>query len=51
VVVIVTAHRERVNYRAVVAHAGLIVDTANATKGLGHAEKIVRLGAPQKRSA
>ncbi|MBI5653591.1 MAG: hypothetical protein HZC40_24550, partial [Chloroflexi bacterium] len=50
VVVIVTAHRERVNYRAVVANAGLIVDTANATKGLGHAEKIVRLGAPQKRS-
>lgn len=45
IVVIVTAHR-RVNYRLVVANAPLIVDTANATKGLGHAEKIARIGAP-----
>ncbi len=45
VVVIVTAHRQ-VNYRMVVQHASLIVDSANATKGLGHAEKIARVGAP-----
>lgn len=48
VVVIVTAHRT-INYRLVVANAPAIVDTANATQGFGHAEKIVRLGAPQKR--
>ncbi|HEX7592667.1 MAG TPA: nucleotide sugar dehydrogenase, partial [Anaerolineae bacterium] len=35
VVVIVTAHQE-VNYRLVVAHAPLVVDSANATRGLGH---------------
>jgi UDP-N-acetyl-D-glucosamine dehydrogenase len=45
VVVIVTAHR-RINYRRVVANAPLLVDTANATKGLGQAEKIARVGAP-----
>ncbi len=45
IVVIVTAH-QKVNYRLVVAHAPLIVDSANATRGLGHAEKIARLGAP-----
>lgn len=48
-VVIVTAH-SRVNYRLVAAHAPLIVDTANATKGLGHREKIVRIGAPHNQS-
>ncbi len=46
VVVIVTAH-DAINYRTVVANAPLIVDSANATAGLGHAEKIVRVGAPQ----
>ena len=50
VVVIVTAHR-KVNYRLIVAHAPLIVDTANATKGLGHAEKIARIGAPLNQGA
>ncbi|MDE3088290.1 MAG: nucleotide sugar dehydrogenase [Chloroflexota bacterium] len=50
VVVIVTAHR-RVNYRRVVTHAPLIVDSANATKGLGHAEKIARVGAPLSHGA
>ncbi len=45
VVVIVTAH-QKVNYRLVVAHAPLVVDSANATRGLGHAEKIARVGAP-----
>lgn len=45
VVIIVTAHRQ-VNYRLVVANAKLIVDSANVTKGLGHLEKIVRVGAP-----
>jgi len=45
IVVIVTAH-SAVNYRQVVQHARRIVDSANATKGLGHAEKIVRVGAP-----
>jgi UDP-N-acetyl-D-glucosamine dehydrogenase len=45
IVVIVTAHA-KVNYRLVVANAPLIVDTANATKGLGGAEKIARVGAP-----
>ena len=48
VVVIVTAHRA-INYRLVVANALTIVDSTNATKGLGHVEKIVRLGAPQRR--
>jgi UDP-N-acetyl-D-glucosamine dehydrogenase len=43
--IIVTAHRT-VDYRLVVTHAPLIVDSSNATKGLGHAEKITRLGAP-----
>ncbi len=46
-VIIVTAHR-RVNYRLVVDTAKLIVDSANATKGLGHSEKIIRVGAPFK---
>lgn len=45
VVIIVTAHRQ-VNYRLVVEHAPLIVDSVNATKGLGHPEKITRVGAP-----
>ncbi len=44
-VVIVTAHRA-VDYKLVVEHALLIVDSANATKGLGRAENIVRVGAP-----
>ncbi len=48
VVVIVTAHSQ-VNYRRVVANAPLIVDSANATRGLGHAEKIARVGAPLDR--
>ena len=46
VVVIVTGHK-KVNYRLVVADAPLVVDTANVTKGLGHAEKITRVGAPR----
>ena len=47
VAIIVTAHK-RVNYKFVVDNAPLIVDSRNATKGLGHAEKIVRIGAPMK---
>ena len=50
IVVIVTAHG-KVNYRLVVAHAPLIVDTANVTKGLGGAEKIARVGAPLNHGA
>lgn len=45
--IIVTAHKS-VNYRLVVEHAPLIVDSANATKGLGHAAKITRVGAPYR---
>ncbi len=45
IAVIVTAHRA-VNYRMVVEHAPLIVDSANATYGLGHTRKIARIGAP-----
>ena len=48
VAVIVTAHRD-VNYKLVVANAPAIVDSANVTKGLGRAEKIVRLGAPKQK--
>jgi UDP-N-acetyl-D-glucosamine dehydrogenase len=48
IAIIVTAHKT-VNYRLVVEHAPLIVDTANATQGLRRAEKIVRLGAPQSK--
>ncbi len=44
-VVIVTPHRA-IDYRMVVTHAPLVVDTSNATAGLGFTEKIVRLGAP-----
>lgn len=45
IVIIVTAHSP-VNYRLVAANATLIVDSANATKGLGHSDQIVRVGAP-----
>lgn len=45
--IIVTAHKT-VDYQLVVTHAPLIVDSSNATKGLGHTEKITRLGAPPK---
>ncbi|MEW5719537.1 MAG: UDP binding domain-containing protein, partial [Chloroflexota bacterium] len=45
IAIIVTAHRS-VDYRVVVANAPLVVDSANVTKGLGRAEKVVRLGAP-----
>ena len=45
VAIIVTAHHS-VNYRLVVANAPLIIDSANVTTGLGHAEKIARVGAP-----
>jgi len=45
VAIIVTAHRS-VNYRLVVEHAPLVIDSANVTTGLGHAEKIARVGAP-----
>jgi UDP-N-acetyl-D-glucosamine dehydrogenase len=44
VAIIVTAHHS-VNYRLVVANAPLIIDSANVTTGLGHAEKIARVGA------
>ena len=45
-VIIVTDHRS-LDYARVVQHAGLIVDTRNATSGIAdHREKIVRLGAP-----
>ncbi len=49
VAVIVSAHRS-VNYRLVVENAPLIVDSANVTKGLGHTERIVRVGAPKPQS-
>ncbi len=49
-VVIVTAHRA-VDYKLAVEHAPLIVDSANATRGLGRAEKIVRLGAPSSNTS
>lgn len=45
IVIIVTAH-SKLNYRLVVANAALIVDSANATQGLGHPDKIMRVGAP-----
>ncbi len=45
-VVIVTDHRS-LDYARIVQHAGLVVDTRNATSGIAdHREKIVRLGAP-----
>ncbi len=44
-VVIITGHQS-VDYKVVVADAAFILDSANVTAGLGHAEKIVRLGAP-----
>lgn len=46
-VVIVTPHRA-VDYKLVVAHAPLIVDSANATAGMDHTQRIVRLGAPHR---
>ena len=46
IVLIVTGHRRQVDYGLVVEHAPLIVDAVNATAGLGHAEKIARVGAP-----
>ncbi|MBI5034938.1 MAG: nucleotide sugar dehydrogenase [Chloroflexi bacterium] len=45
IVIIVTAHSS-IDYRLVVNNAPLIVDSANVTKGLGHREKIARVGAP-----
>ena len=45
IVIIVTAHSS-IDYRLVVDNASLVVDSANATKGLGRAEKIARIGAP-----
>ncbi|MBM3127593.1 MAG: nucleotide sugar dehydrogenase [Chloroflexi bacterium] len=47
IAIIVTAHK-KINYRLVVENAPLIVDSANATKGLGRAEKITRVGAPKE---
>ncbi len=48
IVVIVTGHRKRVDYRMVVENAALIVDAANATQGLDRADavRIARVGAP-----
>jgi UDP-N-acetyl-D-glucosamine dehydrogenase len=43
-VVIITAHRSKVDYRMVVKNASLVVDSANATQGLQG--NIVLLGAP-----
>ncbi len=43
-VVIVTPHR-RVDYEMVVKYAPLVIDSANATAGFDHRERIVRLGA------
>ncbi|MCI0476493.1 MAG: nucleotide sugar dehydrogenase [Anaerolineales bacterium] len=48
IAIIVTAHK-KIDYRLIVANAPLIVDSANATKGLGHAEKITRVGAPKEK--
>ncbi|MCL5952847.1 MAG: nucleotide sugar dehydrogenase [Chloroflexi bacterium] len=44
-VVIVTPH-SNVDYAAVVAHAPLVVDSANATRDFGPTERIIRLGSP-----
>jgi UDP-N-acetyl-D-glucosamine dehydrogenase len=46
-VVIVTPHHS-VDYKLVIAHAPLIVDSANATAGMDHTQRIVRLGAPHR---
>jgi UDP-N-acetyl-D-glucosamine dehydrogenase len=46
-VVIVTPHHA-VDYKLVIAHAPLIVDSANATAGMDHTQHIVRLGAPPR---
>jgi UDP-N-acetyl-D-mannosaminuronate dehydrogenase len=46
VVVIVTAHKQGVDYKFVVEHAPLLVDSANATHGLDPDHRIVRVGAP-----
>ena len=48
IVVIVTPHKT-VDYQLVVTHAPLIVDSANATRGLDHREHIVRVGAPSQK--
>ena len=45
-VVIVTPHRS-LDYPMIVAHAPLIIDSANATAGLEHTQCIVRVGAPR----
>ncbi len=45
-VVIVTAHRKMVDYEMVVAHAPLVIDSANVTARLAHSQQVVRLGAP-----
>ena len=45
-VVIVTPHRA-LDYQMIVAHAPLIIDSANATAGLEHTQCIVRVGAPR----
>jgi UDP-N-acetyl-D-glucosamine dehydrogenase len=47
-VVIVTPHRQ-VDYALVVRDAPLIVDSANATAGFDHTDRIVLLGGPQRR--
>ncbi|HUV89488.1 MAG TPA: nucleotide sugar dehydrogenase, partial [Anaerolineae bacterium] len=45
-VAIVTGHR-KLDYRHIVEHAALVVDTCNATAGAGQGrEKVVRLGTP-----
>ncbi|HDN79837.1 MAG TPA: nucleotide sugar dehydrogenase [Chloroflexi bacterium] len=44
-VVILAAHRPY-DFRWITERASLIVDTVNATKGLGHNPKVFRLGAP-----
>jgi len=45
VVVIVAAHRTY-DYRWIVRHAGLVVDTVNAVKEISEGGKVVRIGAP-----
>ena len=47
IAIIVTAHKI-LDYQFIVENAPLIIDSRNATKGLGHKEKIARIGAPMK---
>jgi len=45
--VVVLAAHSAYDFRWIVENSSLVVDTVNATRGLPHREKIVRLGAPK----